>query len=59
MASREGGLAMGVQEENAQVEPVLPEPIPELLVVHREWGCAERGCFGRKDIRKDDGKCVK
>lgn len=38
MASGEGDLTTGVQEEDAQVEPVLPEPIPELLVVYREWG---------------------
>lgn len=35
MASGEGGLTMGVQEEDAQVHP---DPLPEPLVVYRQWG---------------------
>lgn len=35
VASGEGGLTMGVQEEDAQVHP---DPLPEPLVVYRQWG---------------------
>lgn len=35
VASGEGGLTMGVQEEDAQV---YPDPLPEPLVVYRQWG---------------------
>lgn len=51
MASVEGGLTMGVQEEDAQVEPVLPEPFPEPfpepLVVYKEGG-VQRGAGFRE-----------
>lgn len=38
---------MGVQEGHAQVEPALPEPVPEPLAVYREWVCRE-GLFLEK-----------
>lgn len=47
MARGEGGLTMGIQEEDAQVEPVLPEPFPEPLVVYKEGG-VQRGAGFRE-----------
>lgn len=41
MAKEEEGLTMGVQEEDAQVEPVLPEPFLEPWLFTGSGVCRE------------------